>query len=43
MNSDFCVAVHGMVYLYHKKCQLSSDELADNICTNPARVRKVMA
>ena len=43
MNSDFCVAVHGMVYLNHKKCQLSSDELADNICTNPARVRKVMA
>ena len=43
MNSDFCVAVHGMVYLNHKNCQLSSEELAENICTNPARVRKVMA
>lgn len=43
MNSDFCVAVHAMVYLNHKNCVLSSEELADNICTNPARVRKVMA
>jgi DNA-binding IscR family transcriptional regulator len=32
-----------MVYLTHKKCALSSEELADNICTNPARVRKVMS
>ncbi len=43
MNSDFCVAVHGLVYLNHKACVLSSEELADNICTNPVRVRKVMA
>lgn len=43
MNSDFCVAVHGLVYLKHKGCTVSSEELAENICTNPARVRKVMA
>lgn len=43
MNSDFCVAVHALVYLNHKACVLSSEELAENICTNPARVRKVMA
>lgn len=43
MNSDFCVAVHGLVYLNHKARVLSSEELADNICTNPVRVRKVMA
>lgn len=43
MNSDFCVAIHGLVYLNHKACVLSSEELADNICTNPVRVRKVMA
>lgn len=43
MNSDFCVAVHALVFLNHKACLLSSEELAVNICTNPARVRKVMA
>ena len=43
MNSDFCVAVHGLVYLKHKNDMVPSEELAKNICTNPARVRKVMA
>ncbi|MDY3617744.1 RrF2 family transcriptional regulator [Agathobaculum sp.] len=43
MNSDFCVAVHALVFLNHKACVQSSDALAENICTNPARVRKVMA
>lgn len=43
MNSDFSVAVHALVCLNHKQTVLSSEELADNICTNPARVRKVTA
>ena len=43
MNSSFCVAVHALVYLNHKACMLSSEELAENICTNPARVRKVLS
>ena len=43
MNGLFCVAVHALVYLHRRGCMLSSEELADNICTNPARVRKVMA
>lgn len=43
MNSDFCVAVHALVYLNRRGCVLSSEELARNICTNPARVRKVLA
>mgnify|MGYP000031914948 CR=1 FL=1 len=43
MNSDFCVAVHVLVYLNRRGCVLSSEELARNICTNPARVRKVLA
>ena len=43
MNSDFIVAVHAMVVLYHKGKTVSSETLADNICTNPARVRRVMA
>ncbi len=43
MNGLFCVAVHALVYLDKRGCMLSSEELAANICTNPARVRKVMA
>ncbi len=43
MTSDFCVAVHALVFLNRRQCILSSEELAQNICTNPARVRKVMA
>ena len=43
MNSAFCLAVHALVYLHHRGELVSSEELARNICTNPARVRKVMA
>ena len=43
MNSDFGVAIHALVYLNHKAGVVSSEELAGNICTNPARVRKVLA
>ena len=43
MTGEFAVAVHALVFLNHKAVTISSEELADNICTNPARVRKVMA
>lgn len=43
MTSEFTVAVHGLVFLQHKGEKVSSEALAKNICTNPARVRKVMA
>lgn len=43
MTSEFAVAVHGLVYLNQRKTTTSSEELASNVCTNPARVRKVMA
>lgn len=43
MNGLFCVAVHALIYLDKRGCLLSSEELAANICTNPARVRKVMS
>lgn len=42
MKSDFIVAVHSLIYLKHKGCSINSEELAKNICTNAARVRKVM-
>lgn len=43
MTGAFSLAVHGLVYLDHKGSHLTSEMLAENICTNPARVRKVMA
>lgn len=43
MNAEVSLAVHGLVYLLHTQRTTSSEELAGNICTNPARVRKVMA
>lgn len=43
MNSDFTVAVHALVYLSHRGCTLSSEQLAENICTNPVRVRKILS
>lgn len=44
MTSEFTIAVHSMVYLYHHKGMVySSETLAENICTNAARIRKVMS
>ena len=43
MTSEFSVAVHALVYLEHRTGTHSSEALAENVCTNPARIRKVMA
>ncbi len=43
MTSEFGVAVHALVFLSHRQTTHSSEELAQNICTNPARVRKIMS
>ena len=43
MTAEFALAIHGLVYLHHRGKMITSEELAKNICTNPARVRKVMA
>lgn len=43
MTSEFGMAVHALTFLNHKGEIVSSEALAKNICTNPARVRKVMA
>ena len=43
MTGEFAVAVHALVFLNHKQQTVSSETLADNVCTNPARIRKVMA
>lgn len=43
MTSEFAIAVHALVYLNHRQETVSSETLASNVCTNPARIRKVMA
>jgi len=44
MNSEFIIAVHGLVLLAHRPDGMaSSEEIASNVCTNPVRVRKVMS
>lgn len=43
MTAEFPLAVHALVYLMHTARVTTSEELADNICTNPARVRLVMS
>ena len=41
MDSSFNLAVHALVCLSHSGRSLSSEALAENICTNPTRVRRV--
>lgn len=43
MTSEFTIAVHSLVFLNHKQEVCSSENLAENVCTNAARIRKVMA
>ena len=43
MDSSFNLAVHALVCLSHSGRSLSSEVLAENICTNPTRIRRVMA
>lgn len=43
MTSEFTIAVHALVFLNHKATVYSSEGLAENVCTNAARIRKVMA
>ncbi|MEG1883152.1 MAG: Rrf2 family transcriptional regulator [Clostridia bacterium] len=43
MTGEFSIAVNAIVYLNHVRQTVSSDLLAGNVCTNPARIRKVMS
>ena len=43
MTSEFTVAVHALVFLNHRQSTQSSEAVAENVCTNPARVRKVLS
>lgn len=43
MTSEFAIAVHTLVYLNHKADCMSSGMIAENVCCNPARIRKILA
>lgn len=43
MTGEFGLAVHALVYLSRMQDTVCSEMLAKSVCTNPARVRKVMA
>lgn len=43
MTSEFTIAVHALTVLNHRRTVVSSETLAENVCTNAARIRKVMA
>lgn len=44
MNSEFVIAVHSLVLLaYRPDGMATSEEIAENVCTHPARVRKVLS
>lgn len=43
MNSEFSIAVHSLVLLANRTDRMAtSDIIAENVCTHPARVRKVL-
>ncbi|UOY93330.1 Rrf2 family transcriptional regulator [Ectobacillus sp. JY-23] len=44
MNSEFTIAVHSLVYLaYVPEHMASSEQIAKNVATHPARIRKIMS
>ncbi|GAE35533.1 RrF2 family transcriptional regulator [Halalkalibacter akibai] len=44
MNSEFTIAVHSLVFLaYLPDHMASSQVIANNVATNPARIRKIMS
>lgn len=43
LNSEFTIAVHSLVLLSHLPGQMAtSGEIAANVCTHAARIRKIM-
>lgn len=42
MTSEFAIAVHALVYLDRTRETIASEALAENVCTNPVCIRRVM-
>lgn len=44
MNSEFTIAVHGLLYLGVREGRIAnSEDIAESVTTHPARVRKVLS
>lgn len=43
MTAELSIAVHAIVYLAHMDRIVSSEKIAENVCTNSARIRKIMS
>lgn len=43
MTGEFAIGVHALVFLNHKNTIVSSEILAQNVCTNPTRIRKILS
>ncbi len=43
MTSEFGIAVHALVYLNRCNRTVCSEALSKTVCTNPARIRKIMS
>ena len=43
MTGEFSIAVHAIAFLHSHPGRYNSEILAHNVCTNPARIRKVMS
>lgn len=44
VNSEFTIAVHSLVFLAYLPDQMaSSEQIANNVSTHPARIRKIMS
>ncbi len=43
MTGEFAIGVHAAVFLSCRRGVHSSEEIAASVCTNPARVRKVLS
>jgi len=44
VNSEFTIAVHSLALLANLPDHMASSEhIAQNVCTNPARIRKIMS
>lgn len=43
LTSEFAIAVHAIVFLNHRQCSLSSEQIAENVCVHPVRIRKILS
>lgn len=43
MTSELAIAIHTLVFLNHKGDCQSSEKIAENVCTNPVCIRRILS